>query len=210
MIIEIKNLKKKVNNDFTLEVDSLKFEEGLVYSLTGPNGSGKSTLLKIISGVLKPDSGKIYIKDITPMEGSKISYLPQKPYIFNISVYNNIALGINENSNSTEYNQNEIFSIAQKLGLENLLHKNSKKLSGSESQKVAIARTFIQKSKIYLLDEPFSFLDNDKKLIVENFIQDFAKKSKSTVIFTTHEFSTLDNIENHRIKIKSGALEKGK
>lgn len=201
MSIIITGLKKRIDEKFTLKIDNLKFRKGQVYALIGENGSGKSTLLKLISGILKKDEGEITLEGI---EQKDIAYLPQKPYIFDFSVSRNIVLGL---KNKDEEKHSKLEEIANKLGLEQYINKNATKLSGGEAQRVALARCFIQDKKVYLLDEPMTSLDKDKKVIVENYIGDFAREKDAIVIFTTHEAVPLTSIEGSIIRLKDGCLE---
>ena len=127
-MINIRNIKKTYNNQVVLDIENFSLEEGKIYAIIGPNGSGKSTLAKIIAGLLIDDSG--IKKKIIDNSGKilDVSYLPQKPYIFDLSLEKNLLLNGNDKEKCDE--------IIKKFDIEYLRGKNAKKFSGGEQQKM--------------------------------------------------------------------------
>ncbi len=177
-MIEIKDLKKKYSADFTLNIESLKINEGERVALIGANGSGKSTLLKLITGFIKPDIGKTLINT------ESFAYLPQSPFIFSTSVRKNVCIGLKDKKNSKK--EKELKEIFNMTGLLPLLDKNAAKLSGGEKQRMVFARMLIDEHKLLMLDEPFGAVDIDLKDSLEDLLSLYCNNNKTTLIMATH------------------------
>lgn len=193
--ITIKNLKKKykdvhVFNDFNTTILS-----GKRNYLVGVSGSGKTTLLRIISG-LEDYEGEI-IRD----EDTRFSMVFQADRLIeNLSVYENLDL-VNHNKYDREYVKDELF----KIGLENLIDKKVRELSGGMKRRVAILRSLLIDADIYLLDEPFKELDVDSYRLCINY---FLTKTKGkTVIMTSHNKEEIAELSENNIIISKMEYE---
>ncbi|MBO4265093.1 MAG: ATP-binding cassette domain-containing protein [Clostridia bacterium] len=157
-------------------LDSVSFtvKGGAVTSVFAPSGRGKTTVLNLIAGLIKPDFGTISGIE----KGRSVSYVFQEDNLFHwMSASQNVALG-KSNKTSDE--------LLLSLGLsKDDLDKFPNELSGGMSRRVAIARALYADRDIYLLDEPFSGLDEETKDSVANFV--FSKLSGKTVVFVTHD-----------------------
>ena len=156
----------------------LEIEKNEVVGVIGPNGSGKTTLLKIISGLLKPSSGKIVNEE-------KTGYLSQNPndYLFNNSVYEELkfTLDINKIEESER-----IESILEDLNLVHLKDKNPRDLSGGEKQRVALSSILVSHPGLILLDEPTRGLDRRLKDVLGQMLKKLQINGK-TIIIVTHD-----------------------
>lgn len=179
----------KVNKSFISEKEitnvlkdiSFKVNQGEIVAIVGPSGCGKTTLLNLISGLIKPDDGNILIH-------GKIGYMFQKDNLFEWrNVYKNITLGLE--INKKEINKSKIDEILKKYGLYEFKEYYPKQLSGGMRQRVALIRTLILNPDILLLDEPFSSLDYQSKIIVQEDIYKIIKESKKTTLIVTHDIS---------------------
>ncbi|MDY2889159.1 MAG: ABC transporter ATP-binding protein [Candidatus Caccosoma sp.] len=179
----------KVNKTFISEKEitnvlkdiSFKVNQGEIVAIVGPSGCGKTTLLNLISGLIKPDDGNILIH-------GKIGYMFQKDNLFEWrNVYKNITLGLE--INKKEINKSKIDEILKKYGLYEFKEYYPKQLSGGMRQRVALIRTLILNPDILLLDEPFSSLDYQSKIIVQEDIYKIIKESKKTTLIVTHDIS---------------------
>ena len=179
----------KVNKTFISEKEitnvlkdiSFKVNQGEIVAIVGPSGCGKTTLLNLISGLIKPDDGNILIH-------GKIGYMFQKDNLFEWrNVYKNITLGLE--INKKEINKSKIDEILKKYGLYEFKDFYPKQLSGGMRQRVALIRTLILNPDILLLDEPFSSLDYQSKIIVQEDIYKIIKESKKTTLIVTHDIS---------------------
>ncbi len=195
--ISLKDIKFKYENkDLVFNNLNLTIKKGEKISIIGETGTGKTTLIDLISGLIKPISGSILVddKDISkedfPDWWSKISYMPQNPFIFNESIFNNVSLFDEPNEENkknvekyleivelkTFLKSKDIFEVLVSAGLD---------ISGGEKQRIGIARALYSKSDLLIFDESTSALDkNTEKIIIDNIIN-FDKDI--TVIFVTHK-----------------------
>jgi ABC-type cobalamin/Fe3+-siderophores transport systems, ATPase components len=185
MILELKNVKKIYGSRTVLDLENLMFKGATNYAVIGPNGSGKSTLLKLIAGIIDPDDGVILHKnrDNCTNNGTKyIAWLPQKPYLFDMTVIDNIRSGIRERKESITIVEKAI----EFAGLGSIAGLNARKISGGEAQKTAVLRTLVLGSELVLLDEPATSIDISNMERIEDCIRTI-RKENSTVILTTHD-----------------------
>ena len=185
MQIKFNNVSKSfydVNNVTNVLSDvNLEIEKGKIVAIVGPSGCGKSTILNLISGLIKPDSGKVTVN-------GKVGYMFQKDNLFKWrNVYKNITLG--PEINHIKEDEKKIDEILSKYGLLEFKCHYPFQLSGGMRQRVALIRTLILDPDILLLDEPFSSLDYQSKIIVQEDIYKIIKESKKTTILVTHDIS---------------------
>lgn len=144
-----------------LENVSFDINENEFVSLVGPSGSGKSTLLRIIAGLLKPTSGKVYfndeeIKNINPFTSMVFQTFGLLPWL---DVTENITLGLEARGVSLKERLKKAFKYVDMVGLEGFEEAYPRELSGGMKQRVGIARALVMEPELLLMDEPFSALD---------------------------------------------------
>ncbi|MBP3200867.1 MAG: ATP-binding cassette domain-containing protein [Lachnospiraceae bacterium] len=195
-MINIRNIKKTYNNQVVLDIENFSLEEGKIYAIIGPNGSGKSTLAKIIAGLLIDDSG--IKKKIIDNSGKilDVSYLPQKPYIFDLSLEKNLLLNGNDKEKCDE--------MIKKFDIGYLRGKNAKKFSGGEQQKMGLARLMMKDYDLVILDEPTSAMDEISKTRAIDIIKEYAKNK--TLIMITHDLSKVNDIADYTIRLECGKI----
>lgn len=186
-IVEFKNVSKSfiTSKELTRVLDdvSFKINKGQIVSIVGPSGCGKSTILNIISNLEKEDEG------IVQVEG-KIGYMFQKDNLLSWrNVYQNITIGLEIQRKMNLENKTYIDSLLKKYELDEFKHFYPKQLSGGMKQRVAIIRTLALNPDILLLDEPFSALDYQTKLTVQEDIYKIIKNEKKTTILVTHDIT---------------------
>ncbi|MFC0187788.1 ABC transporter ATP-binding protein [Fictibacillus aquaticus] len=172
-----------------LEDISLSVKEGEFVSLLGPSGCGKSTLLSIISGLLRPTSGTVLLKGekITGPH-PKIGYMLQQDYLFPWkTIEENILVGLKLKKELTADKKNEVFSLLKQTGLYHTRNQYPSQLSGGMRQRIALVRTLATKPHLLLLDEPFSALDYQTKLKLEDLVSATLKKNQKTAVLVTHD-----------------------
>lgn len=194
-ILEVKNISKKYQNKEgeVLAIQNVNFrvKEGEFVSIIGPSGCGKSTLLSIIAGLEEKTIGEIYIEG-EKIEGvsNKIGYMLQRDCLLEWrNIFSNTMLGLeikgNKNNESKEY----VESLLKKYNLYEFKDKYPSELSGGMRQRVALIRTLAIKPKILLLDEAFSALDYQTRIMVTDDIYKILKKEGITAIIVTHDIS---------------------
>ena len=160
-------------------------------SIIGPSGCGKSTLLSIIAGLEDKTEGKLYI-DGENIEGvsSKIGYMLQKDSLLEWrTIYSNVMLGLEIRHIKNKENQLYAEELLKKYNLYEFKDKYPSQLSGGMRQRVALIRTLAIRPKILLLDEAFSALDYQTRIMVTKDIYNILKNEKITTVMVTHDIS---------------------
>jgi len=192
-VLELKDVSKTWR-EFSLKKISFKVEEGEYFVILGHSGAGKTLLLETIAGIYKPESGKIFLKgrDITylPPEKRRIGYIPQNFALFpHLTVYDNITYGLKILKRDQNEVRRKVEELSEILGIEGLLQRRPKTLSGGEQQRVAIARTLAIEPEVLLLDEPFSNLDVlIKERLIEE-IKNWRDEIGFTALHVTHDLN---------------------
>ena len=202
----------QLNKQNQLVLDNLNAEINLtgLTSLQGKSGSGKSTLMHILSGLLKPTSGRVLVNEIEiyntkPIERSSlISFVYQfHALLENLSVYENIYLPrkIHKNNGSDEF----INDLINQCKLEKLLKKYPSELSGGEKQRVSIVRALSNKPKCVLLDEPTGNLDDETSSSVQEMCLDINKAFNIGMFVATHDRGFASKMQ-YQYKIEQKSL----
>ena len=170
---------------------NLSISPGEFVSLLGPSGSGKSTLLKIAAGIIPPDSGRVTISGES-FEGrvtskKKTGYMPQKDLLLPWkTTVQNAALPLIASGVSRKDAEKEAAEYMQQFGLDGFEDVYPHQLSGGMRQRAALLRTFLIKSNILLLDEPFAALDAITRQKMAAWLANIQDKYQKTVLFVTH------------------------
>lgn len=168
-------IKKEYGNRVVLNVSSMQFEEGKVYALIGANGSGKTT----------------FGKECT------LSYQPQRPYAFRMSVLKNVML-----SGASE---EKARMLLEKLDMKGLENARADKLSGGEMAKMALARSIASGKKAIVFDEPTNSMDMKGAILAEKLIRQYADEG-NLVILITHSKRQAERIADETIFLKDGLV----
>ena len=188
------NTSKFLFEDFSLEI-----VRGDIIGISGDSGSGKSTLIKIIAGLLRPNLGEIYYNneicndDLISLWQHKIGYVRQNVFVYNSSLKNNIAFGVDEQfidydklNYALKLSNLEEFIASNEYGIEYNIGENGSKLSGGQIQRVGIARAIYFDSEIILFDEPMSALDELAQIKITKTIINLARR-EFTIIISSHQ-----------------------
>ena len=194
-ILEVKDISKKYQGKeseiLALKNISFEIQEGEFTSIIGPSGCGKSTLLSIIAGLEEKSSGEIYIENEKVVGISeKIGYMLQRDCLLEWkTIFDNTLFGLEIKNKLTKENIEYAESLLKKYGLYDFKNKYPSELSGGMRQRVALIRTLATNPKILLLDEAFSALDYQTRIMVTNDIYQILKKENITSIMVTHDIS---------------------
>lgn len=201
-LIEFKNVDFSYEKNPVLKKCSFKINDNETVALVGKSGSGKTTILSLISKIYKTNQGVLLIDDIDINELSEsyvknnISLISQSPYLFDMSIKDNLKL-VDENITDEEMVKvckkvcmhDFITSLPDKY--DTIIGEGGLKLSGGQKQRLGIARALIKNTKIILLDEITSALDNDTGSVIKKVIKNIQKNH--TVIIVTHELSMIED-----------------
>lgn len=185
-ILKIENLRKiyHTKNEETLAIEnfSLNLKNDEFISIVGPSGCGKSTILNILANLDNKSDGKIILKD-----NIKIGYMLQQDCLFDFrTVLDNCLLGLEINHTLNEENKKYVIELLKTYGLGDFINSYPNSLSGGMRQRVALIRTLATKPDILLLDEPFSALDYQTRLLVCEDVYNIIKNEKKSAILVTH------------------------
>ena len=186
-ILEVQNICKtyQAKNGEVKALENINFsvEKGEYISIIGPSGCGKSTLLSIIAGLEPKTDGEIYIE-------GKVGYMLQKDNLLEWrTIYKNVLLGWEIQKELTEENKMYAINLLKKYGLYEFKDKYPTQLSGGMRQRVALIRTLAIRPNILLLDEAFSALDYQTRLMVTEDIYKILKQENITAVMVTHDIS---------------------
>lgn len=204
-----KKTKFRINNL------SLKLYTGEAVILAGKNGSGKTTLSKIIMTILKAEHGEVYINGESTANrplaeiAKSIGYLFQQPerQLFNTTALEEITFSLNQNGQNKEESIKAARGLLKKFDLENKEKEYPLKLSKGEKQRLALAAIFAMKPKYYILDEPFSGLDNENKQILIRLLNEL-KEGGAGLLIITHDKKIISSLGERIITMDEGGVQK--
>jgi tungstate transport system ATP-binding protein len=211
-VIETIGISQKYDGKDVLKNINLKIEKAEVFTLIGPTGSGKTTLIRIIDMLEPPSSGKLLFNgvDITTSKAKQLearrrmSYVQQKPLVFTMNVYDNVACGLRWRHLKANVIKQKTEEALELVGMTEFRHRNAKTLSGGETQRVAIARALVTEPEILSLDEPTANMDPVSTAKVEEVLAHIINQRKITIIMTTHNMS-----QGQRLATRLGVLING-
>lgn len=206
----VKSYGKKENKQTILKNISLEIKDGDLVVILGASGSGKSTLLNVLSGLERPDSGKISYEqreitslsdnELTEFRKSNTGFIFQQYYLLpNMTAEKNVKMGA-ELADNKNYGE-----VIKAVGLEEKKHKYPSELSGGEQQRVSIARALAKKPNVLFMDEPTGALDENTGRSVLEYILRLHKEKKFTAVMVTHN-ANIAETANTVIKMQSGKI----
>ena len=211
-LIETINLCQRYGERDILKNVNIRVDRGEVFALIGPTGAGKTTLLRLLDLIDVPTAGRIRFDGIDTAASARVglemrrrmAFVLQKPIVFNMSVYDNVAYGLKWRGVSKSEIRRKVDSILEVVGLSAYKNRNARTLSGGEVQRVAIARAVAVEPELLLLDEPTANLDPVSASRIEELITGIIKRYVTTVIMATHDMS-----QGQRLADRIGVLMNG-
>ncbi len=178
---------------------NLTIESGERVALVGSNGSGKSTLLRLLHGLVAPSSGQVH-HDVVLAQ----AMLFQRPYLLRTSALSNVALGLWLRGQRWRDAQAQALAALQRVGLADVAQRSAKTLSGGQQQRLALARAWVLKPDVLLLDEPTASLDPHAKREVEALLADMAQSM--TLIFASHNLGQVKRLATRVLYLEAGRI----
>jgi NitT/TauT family transport system ATP-binding protein len=191
--LKIKDVKHtyftKTSATTALSDISLDIEEGEFISFLGPSGCGKTTLLSIIAGLVKPTEGVVTLEGkLIDTKKNDIGYMLQQDYLFPWkTIEENILLGLKVSNQLDAKKKQQTLQLLNRMGLNGVERQYPRQLSGGMRQRAALVRTLATEPKLLMLDEPFSALDFQTKLHLEDLVSETLKSFHKTAILVTHD-----------------------
>lgn len=210
--------RSKKSNDEVIAVNDFDFEipDGKLIGLLGPSGCGKSTALNLISGLLKPTSGRILFgeDDVTdlPPENRGVGLVFQNYALYpHLTVKQNILFPLQNlkgaDRPSKEEMERRALEAAKLVQIEGLMERKPGEMSGGQQQRVAIARAVVKMPRVLLLDEPLSNLDARLRLQTREEIRRIQRETGITTVFVTHDQEEAMSISDMIVVMKDGVVQ---
>jgi tungstate transport system ATP-binding protein len=211
-LIKVVNLGQEYEGKFVLKGINLEVDRGEVFALIGPTGAGKTTLLRLLDLLELPASGQVYFDGVDVTHAGhhrlearrRMSFVQQKPIVFSMNVYDNVACGLKWRHEKKEAIRHRVDSALELVGMIDYKNRSAKTLSGGETQRVAIARALVTEPEVLLLDEPTANLDPVSVSRMEDILAQIISEQRITVLMATHDMS-----QGQRIAGKIGMLVNG-
>ena len=216
-MLSTKNLIKKYNNKKVVDGVSINISKGEVVGLLGPNGAGKTTTFYMITGMISPSSGGVYLDDnnITDMPMYKraqtgVGYLAQEPSVFTkLSVEDNLKLVLEMTGHDKAKQNSMLEKLLDDFSIQHIRKSMSITLSGGERRRTEIARALVMNPDFILLDEPFSGIDPIAVEDIQEIIRTL-KKQNIGVLITDHNVrETLDITDRAYLLYEGKILKEG-
>lgn len=195
-LAHFKNIYKKYHDNYIIEDLSFKFFSNSIVNIKGNNGSGKTTLCKILTSLIYPDSGEVFIRNnssIYMASNNNRSFYHQMSSRQNLSFFSSL-MNISKKK-LTFY----IDKYEDLLGVKHLLDKKFMNLSEGEKKRLMILRSLIYSPNILLLDEPLNFLDDGTQSAIISIIREYKIGEGKVVITTSNSGSSLDKIKDDEL-----------
>lgn len=189
----------------------LHVSKGERVAIVGESGSGKSTLLNLIAGFEQAKSGKLYLNGenhlTTPPAVRPVSMLFQDNNLFtHLTVAQNIGLALVPSLSLNQEQRAQITQIAEQMGIGELLDRKSELLSGGQKQRVALARTLLRDKPILLLDEPFSALDPQWRIELQQLVAQLCQQRQLTLLMVTHQLDEMRGLFDRVLQVEQGKI----
>lgn len=195
LALECRNVGKTyiTRNGETEALRDINFEvpAGQFVSLVGPSGCGKTTILSLLAGLIRPTSGEIRLfGERVKGTSSRIGYMLQQDYLLSWrTILDNVALGLEFRGERNDTTISHSRYLLNEMGLGNIEGHYPHQLSGGMRQRVALVRTLATNPDLLLLDEPFSALDYQNKLKLEDLVSETLKRHEKAAVLVTHDLS---------------------
>ena len=215
-MIEFTDVKKTYSvGTKALRGVSMTIEDGEFVFLVGPSGSGKSTIIKLITGELKPSSGKVHVNgyDLEHIRRREIPYLRRTVGIVfqdfrlieNMTVYENVAFAMRVVGAGSREIRERVPYVLDLVGLGNKARRHPGELSGGEQQRLAIARALVNNPSTIIADEPTGNLAPARSYEIMTLLQEINNLG-TTMLIVTHERDLVDQFTNRVITIDEGVI----
>ncbi len=205
-------------NVIALRSVNLEIKPGEFFVILGPSGSGKTTLLRIIAGLEVPTEGRVVIGGKVVVDAEEGIYVEPKDrdigMVFqnwalypHMTAYDNIAFPLRIKKLPKEEIDRRVRSVAEALGISELLDRKPTHMSGGQQQRVAVARALVKQPKVLLLDEPFSNLDARIRVSAREFVKELQRKLGITTILVTHDQADAFAVGDRVAVLRNGVIQ---
>lgn len=210
--IVLRNVTKKFGEVTSLEDFSLEISDRELLVLLGPSGCGKSTTLNLLAGLEQPTDGEIYfgerVMNGIPAEKRDVSMVFQTIGLYpHLNVHDNITFPLRLQKVPQNTISERVDEMVGILGIGNLLERRLIELSGGERQRVSIAKALIKRPTLFLLDEPFSSLDADRRRQLRSDLVRIHRRLDTTMVFVTHDQEEAMSVADRIVVMSAARLQ---
>jgi tungstate transport system ATP-binding protein len=210
-VIVAKGLTRRVNGRSIVRNVDLEVRDGEVLALVGPSGAGKTSMLRILNMLDTSYEGQVAVDGRDVKDGDmalrrSMAMVFQKPVVFSMSVYENVAYGLRLRKvpgPEIDVSVKEVLALLDMAGREK---DYARHLSGGEAQRIAFARAYVIKPKILFLDEPTANLDRQNVAIIEKAVKDINERYGTTVVIVTHSLPQTKRLADRLAVMIDGEL----
>ena len=214
--VRLENVSKRYGSLLAVDSLTLKLEAGEIFGFLGPNGAGKTTTIKMIAGLLKPTSGKVYISGLDVLSSpkaakAKLGYVPDSPFLYNrLTGREFLYLVAGLYGLDGDRLEKKLEWLFDMFGIGDWVDTYAGEYSHGMKQKIVLSSAIIQDPELLLIDEPMVGLDPESQRVVKDFCRLFAQMSGTstgggTVFMSTHTLSVAEEVCTH-----IGIIHKGK
>jgi len=210
-MIKIENLNKNYGEKQVIHNINLEIKKGELCGFIGPNGAGKTTIMKILTCLLKPGSGNVYIKNFSVIDSPidvkrHIGYLPENSSLYEDMTINQYLEFFSEiYGMDKKISKKRILELLNDLGLNERADENISSLSNGMKRKVAIIRAILHDPEVLIFDEPTVNLDPITSSSVRKFMKELQRKGK-TIFFSTHNLYEVESVCERIVMINKGKI----
>jgi len=210
--VVLKNVSKIFDKDvIAVDKANIDIADKEFVVLVGPSGCGKSTTLRMIAGLEEVTSGEIFIGDqlvnnVAPKDRDIAMVFQNYALYPHMTVYQNMAFGLKLRKYPKTEIEQRVSDAAEILGIEDLLNRKQKALSGGDRQRVAVGRAIVRKPKVFLFDEPLSNLDAKLRVQMRTEISKLHKRLQTTMIYVTHDQVEAITMGDRIVVMKDGII----
>lgn len=209
--VKIENVTKEFKDVVAVKDLTMEIKDGEFLVFLGPSGCGKTTILRIIAGLENPTEGQIYIngKDVTGLrpKDRNVAMVFQSYSLYpHMTAFQNMAFPLRIAGIEREKIKGKVEETAELLGVQNLLKKKPRELSGGQSQRIALGRAIVREPSIFLFDEPLSNLDAKLRVQMRGELTKLHKELGITSIYVTHDQVEAMTLGERIALLKEGIL----
>jgi len=216
--LRLSGVTKRYGGHGGIEDVSLEVSMGESVVVVGPSGSGKTTLLRLVAGLERPDAGEIWLdgrkvaeprRNTVPANERKVGFVFQDLALWpHLSAFANVEFAANSAGQPGTERTSRINEILRLCRVEPLLaDRYPHQLSGGEQQRVALARALVGSPQLLLLDEPFSSLDRDLRVMLRTELASLRRQLQLTAIYVTHDPEDAETLADRTITIRSARVD---
>ncbi len=210
--VVVQQVSKRFGAVTAVDELSWRFDDGRLTVLVGPSGCGKTTLLRMIAGLEQPSSGRVLFagQDVTavpPWERNAAMVFQSYALYPHMTVFANLAFPLQARKLSKAAIRQQVEHTAQTLGIDHLLQRKPRELSGGQMQRVALGRAMVRQPEVYLMDEPLSNLDAQLRVEMRGEIKRLQRALGVTTIYVTHDQAEAMTMADTLLVLRDGRIE---